>query len=347
MTDADKSKKFFASFCDHPDWAAAGASPPAGSKLRPLSFWVQYFPDRAESVKMSFDMITGEVRAIGTNAKILVRLKQALTALTPHLLELKEVWRAMSDELVAREAGTPSQMDDVQMGHQSFLATWMYQRCIDVFDAIIDLPLDKMEQAVKAFKPTSSQSFAADIEINANIIRLIPAEDLTPEICSRAVRKTSTALMHVPLEMRTPALCLEAMQVKHSLGGYALQYVPLKFRTKELCREAVLSTGYNIQFVPQSELNQELCALACLRDGLAWDLIPKDQRTLEVEYCASLHRLMERDPGQVYGDLQAADAQNAQAIADKYEKLFVEINFPNADASDLEDMGWPRELAGA
>lgn len=336
------NSNFFANFHDS-YLGIAGANPPPGSKLQPSLFCLKYIPDRADSSGIAFDMMSLEIHKYGTGKQELVKLRQVLAAMMPHLLELKESWHRLDAAFAKRDKGDPDQLGDREFGDLVFLASWLAFRCKDEFRAIIALPSDKMVAAAKAFKPISAATFETDIDVNAFVIRLIQEDQLTPEACLRAVRISPSSLKFVPPKLLTPELCLAAMEVKGYGVREALKHVPDLLRTEDLCRVAVRSSGSNIRHVPC--LTKELCVLACIQDGLAWDMIPKEHRTLEVEFCASMHGFSERTPSIVYHEIEKANPEKADDIVRKYDQMFVDMHLPHAKPSELEEFGFPPECA--
>jgi len=329
-----KNQIYFGAFWDHPP-GSIGDPAPVGSKLTPCSFVARYVPDKAEPAGVYFDMMSSVIREFGDESAHLVRLRAAIHALMPHLLELKSAWQRLDEDVRG------GQVDKDKLGRDNFLANWLTRRCRDAFEAIIDLPRRQMAPAALAFKPTGVPSFVNDIERNAYIIRLIPADQMTLELALRAVRQDPNSLRRVPESLRTKEVCAEA--VAGTGGLEVLQYVPQELRSAELCRVAVERDGRNVRHVPVR--TEELCAIACVQTGLAWWSVPKEQRTLVVEFCAAMHGYLERSAERVFQDLQAAEPDSADATADKYQALFERLHYPSANEDDLADLGLLPRLA--
>jgi hypothetical protein len=83
----------------------------------------------------------------------------------------------------------------------------------------------------------------------------VPEDLKTPEICLAAVQnqREGEALRFVPKALKTPEICLAAVQSWDSGGVFAagLAFVPKKFRTPELCFAAVQHDGENLRHVPK------------------------------------------------------------------------------------------------
>jgi hypothetical protein len=90
-----------------------------------------------------------------------------------------------------------------------------------------------------------------DIE---RVLKEMPEELKTQELCFEAVKENGAALAHVPEHLRTPELCLEAVKQ----NGGALQYVPwgqinLSVPAKvEFCIDVVKKDDWTLQFVPET-----------------------------------------------------------------------------------------------
>lgn len=330
-----RKQRFFAGFSANSRFRKSDLVKP-GSKLRACSFIVRYVPDGSGYSEAVFDMTSETTHAFGDPGDKLERLKQALTSITPTLKEIIAIWHRLDAEIGRRVQGLPYQISDGEMSNLNFLATWLDSRATDSFNAIIDLPLVQMQSAAIAFKPTCVKSFEDDIELNTNIIRLIPKEQLTDAACRRAVRVNPASLQFIPETMRNCGLCEEAMRSKNEKGVTALQFVPIPLRNEDLCRNFILSCAHNIRHVPK--LTVDLCTLACLKDAQVWEFIPERFRTLEVEFCASLHKLRGRTPHDVFLDMQRLDSVNADQMAEKYESLFIDLNYPGMSKEDLSDI---------
>jgi hypothetical protein len=94
-----------------------------------------------------------------------------------------------------------------------------------------------------------------------------------------AVEKTGWALADVPVELRTPELCLVAVK---KCGILALEYVPEELKTLKICRAAVKNNRRSLQYVPERLRTEKLCRVAINEDGLALEYVPENFKTLEI-----------------------------------------------------------------
>ena len=78
------------------------------------------------------------------------------------------------------------------------------------------------------------QKYLEYIKINGCLIKNVPKEYITQELCELAVKQNGVALKWVPEELKTFELCNIA--VTNDFTGNALKYVPEEFKTYELCK---------------------------------------------------------------------------------------------------------------
>lgn len=326
-----KSTDFYADFNSAPLYFTP-AQACEGSGIQPEMFQVRYVPDRAEPVKIAFDVVSSTIQEV-QDAKappaVKAKLRALMTALMPALLDYRTALLRLDGEV-------KSPADRFSTGDQRFLCSWLKDRCHAIFEVIRLLPAGQMTAAALACKPVAVATFERDIDRNANVIRLIPHDQLTQEMCLRAVRKNASSLKWIPGALRTAEVCLAAMQSdQHHLAS--LKHVPHALRDDAMCRAAVLSNGANILHVPRP--NTELCALACIQSGLTWDILPGALRNAEVEYCAALHGYHTKSAERVFGELMAQDPDNAESIARKWEKAYRDRHHPNWDDDELSGLG--------
>ncbi len=81
------------------------------------------------------------------------------------------------------------------------------------------------------------QKYLEYIKINGCLIKNVPKEYITQELCELAVKQNGVALKWVPEELKTFELCNIA--VTNDFTGNALKYVPEEFKTYELCKVAL------------------------------------------------------------------------------------------------------------
>ena len=58
-------------------------------------------------------------------------------------------------------------------------------------------------------------------------------------------------IKYIPYELKTYEICLDAV----GRNEHDLQYVPKKFKTKELCKYAVMFLKYALSYVPKKILD--------------------------------------------------------------------------------------------
>jgi hypothetical protein len=80
------------------------------------------------------------------------------------------------------------------------------------------------------------------IEQNGMILRFIPEDKRTPELCRIAIEQNGRALFHVPEDYRTPELCRVAIEQ----NGDALEFVSKDKGNLELYRLAVEQNGWSL-----------------------------------------------------------------------------------------------------
>ena len=132
-------------------------------------------------------------------------------------------------------------------------------------------------------------------------LEVAPAEWVTEDLCWIAIRQNGMALAHVPLRMKTPEMCLEAILHDGFLGdvpeamrspdicraavrqdGLMLQFVPESLRDREVCDEAVRSGGDALSHVPETIRNYEMCMTAVTQDGRTLRHVPRQFRDREM-----------------------------------------------------------------
>ena len=79
------------------------------------------------------------------------------------------------------------------------------------------------------------QKYLEYIKINGCLIKNVPKEYITQELCELAVKQNGVALKWVPEELRTFDMCEIALNYDPTL----MQYVPEEFKTYELCKVAL------------------------------------------------------------------------------------------------------------
>lgn len=106
-----------------------------------------------------------------------------------------------------------------------------------------------------------------------------PDDTIRAEEVLGLVRENGKLLSNVPVELRTPWACFEAVL---NYPG-ALAYVPRELRTPELCLEAVRRDGFTLRFVPQELQTEELRVEAVIQNPRSLRFIPRNQRRWVLE----------------------------------------------------------------
>lgn len=93
-------------------------------------------------------------------------------------------------------------------------------------------------------------------------------------------QNTYSALNHVPIEMRTFDLCLEAVK---KCGYSALKYVPNEFKNREMYFEALKNFDYfNLKDIPVELRDREICFEAVKRCGSNLEYVPEEHKDEEM-----------------------------------------------------------------
>lgn len=95
-----------------------------------------------------------------------------------------------------------------------------------------------------------------NIKENGHLLRGVPEEFRTVELCLEAVKSCGVALRYVPKEVRTVEICLAAIKK----CGWGLEFTPEEIKTPELCREAVKFSALHLKHVPEIFLDLEKLA---------------------------------------------------------------------------------------
>jgi hypothetical protein len=86
------------------------------------------------------------------------------------------------------------------------------------------------------------------------------------------VQNSGVALEYVPEELKTPELCLIAVQG----NGWSLVYVPKIFITVELCLTAVKNRGIALKHVPREFKTPGICLCAVQNSQRAFEYVPEE-----------------------------------------------------------------------
>ena len=85
----------------------------------------------------------------------------------------------------------------------------------------------------------------------------------------RAVEKNGFMLKYVPEELRTKELC----EIAVAQEGYAIAFVPDEIITPEICELAVQDYNQALGWVPEELRTKELCEIALAQGYLADELL--------------------------------------------------------------------------
>ncbi|MDO9068509.1 MAG: DUF4116 domain-containing protein [Deltaproteobacteria bacterium] len=103
----------------------------------------------------------------------------------------------------------------------------------------------------------------------------IPREVWTPEFIERAFAVLPCGdhlLRYIPGELITADICRHCVET----NGYALTDVPNHLKTDDLCLEAVRRNGSEIAFVPEAMLTERIIMAAFRQHPAALDWAPKE-----------------------------------------------------------------------
>ena len=125
------------------------------------------------------------------------------------------------------------------------------------------------------YKNQAISIYEALVQEDSDVIKNIPDEFITAEICLTAVNNSYHYLEYVPEELKTPELCLTAVRI----NALALEYVPEELKTEEICLMAVQDNSYTFRYMPKKFMTQELCLSGVKRNGFALENIPEEFKT--------------------------------------------------------------------
>jgi hypothetical protein len=154
----------------------------------------------------------------------------------------------------------------------------------------------------------TNEIYIALVKKNYKTINNVP-KNILPIICERLVFDNPVIIKFIPSHLRSPKMCLYA--VNH---GIPLIYVPIKYRNLEICLAALANSGFvgdslddvirykpnkfctygNIVLdqIPLALRTPEVCREAVRRNGYSLKNVPKMYRTLSLcELAANNNRL--------------------------------------------------------
>lgn len=288
-------------------------------------------PDKAEGTHAGIEITSLNEYALGKQGEEMQTLKSILATLMPMVLEYRSA-------LIELNGVFKSQGDSRATSDQRYLVSWLGLRMRDAAALASTTPSNKIARAIQAFKPTGNQTFEKELAITGYALKLFAESERTLSRCQLAIQTDPGALAYVPGYLRTRELCLQAVAIK-SPGSYSLEHVPVLLRDQAMCEAALLANGMNLEFVPEHLLTVEMCARACCETGLALDLVPKSLQQAEVLFSVAISGLSEKTTGQVYEQLQETEPARAEAMFQKYAKLYNDIHYPQASDDELEELG--------
>jgi len=142
---------------------------------------------------------------------------------------------------------------------------------------LLDIEDKKVVMAQKDIpKITTEEEALASMNPNDDFaLSHIPDELKTAKVCLEAVKENPEALLFVPEEQMTEELCFEAVKA----DGWALQFVPPIFKTAKVCLEAVKNYGTVLEDVPYELKSLELCFKAVKQNEGAIIYVPEEMRS--------------------------------------------------------------------
>ena len=306
----------------------------AGSLLEPQWLTLSIIPDNESALRSYVTLeLIGMTEFSSGDPKHIAQLKPLMDALQPFvqeyrtaILALEQVWKNKADVSATAEV--------------RYAANWTLQRLVDA------AKLGSV-RSIKKFKPLTAETFEAELTQCGYALKLFSEADRTLARCEMAVQATPNALALVPGQLRSRELCELAVSVTWDKSATkqflnrSLGHVPINLRDKSMCELALRSDGMNLEHVPKELLTVEMCAIACTQQGLAEQFVPKELKQPEVLFCIAMHGFLEQHSGGIYESLAKTDLPRADAMFDKYSKLWEQLHYPNHRHEQLEDV---REL---
>lgn len=106
----------------------------------------------------------------------------------------------------------------------------------------------------------------------------VPKEMISLEMCLEAVKHNTGAIKFVPAEMRTYEIYLAAVKRDY----YAFLEVPNSFQTPEMCLAAVTGNGCGIKYIPDAKCTMEVRMAAVKQNGMALEVMRSHHKTPEI-----------------------------------------------------------------
>lgn len=117
---------------------------------------------------------------------------------------------------------------------------------------------------------------------SGSLLRFLPEDKITQEICIRALRIADYYLDDIPENCRT----YEVYQCYITKKGSDLRKVPREYWTEDLLCSAVFYNSDNFQWIPPELQTEKICLIAVRRDGLSLKHVAKQTKEICFEAVA-------------------------------------------------------------
>jgi hypothetical protein len=171
----------------------------------------------------------------------------------------------------------------IDMADEIATNTWANFECIPVdfrTPELYELMIISRHTNVLKYLPKNMQTAelcARFVQNDPNELAHVDEQYCTPELCMLAVLRDGRAIEKVPERLRTAELYMAAVQN----NAEAIAHVPIELRTLEMCK-IVVEREKNLDNVPEQYRTLELCMLAVQYDGYQLRYVPRCFRTLEL-----------------------------------------------------------------
>jgi hypothetical protein len=115
-------------------------------------------------------------------------------------------------------------------------------------------------------------------------LKNMPIEERTPEVCLEAVKQNAKNFVCVPHALKSPEMCAIAV----AQCGANLAHVPKALKTAELCAVAVKQKGRNLEYVPKAFKTPELCSAAVEQNADNKYYVPRALWTPEIQNASNM-----------------------------------------------------------
>jgi hypothetical protein len=121
------------------------------------------------------------------------------------------------------------------------------------------------------------------VTIDGYNLKYVPEDKITNELCLIAIDSYTYAIEFIPDNRITYDMCMKAVEKCGLILSHIYHRTPTQhFLTYELYLKAVKNDGHAIQFIPNDLLTYEICIEAVKNDGYAIQFIPNDLLTYEI-----------------------------------------------------------------